>query len=172
MWLRGNMRFVFISLICFCVTACGFTPVYQDTNKPNAAQTEMASIDVAVIPNFEGQTVRNFLIDRLYNDGYPTNPEYRLVTSPILERTIEIGIDRDDNASRAQLRQSANFKLIRLNDNAVILNETVLATTGYNILDGSFTTFVTEGDARVQALRTLSDKIIIQLELYFNRNGA
>ena len=167
-------HFVFGSLVLLCVTACGFTPVYQTgrtTTSSPTAESALNTIDVAVIPNYEGQTVRNHLIDRLYKNGYPSNPEYRLVTSQINEKTIEIGIDRDDNASRAQLRQNAQFKLIRLSDNIVVLNRAVTATTGYNILEGSFTTFVTEQDARNQALRTLSDKIMIQLELYFNRMG-
>lgn len=162
------------SLVLLCVTACGFAPVYQNgrtTTSSPTAESALNTIDVAVIPNYEGQTVRNHLIDRLYKNGYPSSPEYRLVTSQINEKTIEIGIDRDDNASRAQLRQNAQFKLIRLSDNIVVLNRAVTATTGYNILEGSFTTFVTEQDARNQALRTLSDKIMIQLELYFNRMG-
>jgi hypothetical protein len=50
----------------------------------------------------------------------------------------------------------------------VVLNRTVRATSGYNILQGQFTTFVTEEDARKQALKVLSDHIITQLEIYFN----
>ena len=169
------MKQIFALLfLCLSVTACGFTPIYQDNSVESAAPVKSAlnTVDIAIIPDYEGQTVRNHLIDRMYKNGYPSNPQYRLVTSRVNEQTIEIGIDRDDNASRAQLRQEASFRLIRLSDNAIVLERDVRATTGYNILGSQFATYITEEDARKQALRTLSDKIIIQLELFFNRNGA
>lgn len=149
------------------ISACGFTPVYQTNSQGTAAN--LSNIDIAMIPNEEGVIMRNYLIDRMYKNGYPLNAEYKLVTAPIKEQIIEIAIDQDDNASRAQLRQATSFQLVRVSDNQVVLSRAVRATTGYNILEGQFTTFVTRSDAREQALRLLADKVIIQLELYFAR---
>ena len=135
----------------------------------SSIKTALQNVEIAVIPNREGQALRNALIDQFYKNGYPSAPEYRLVISPINESIVEIGIDKDDNASRAQLRQMATFELIRTNNNTSVLKRTVRATTGYNILLGQFTTFVTESDARKQAIHTLSDNITTQIELYFSR---
>jgi hypothetical protein len=159
-----------ISIITlFILTACGFSPIYQMHG--TQVIEDLSNIDIAIIPNEEGVIVRNYLIDQLYKNGYPKNAEYRLITNPVQEQIIEIAIDQDDNASRAQLRQNTSFKLVQISNNQPVLERTVRATTGYNILDSQFTTFVTRSDAREQALRVLADKIIIQLELHFSREN-
>lgn len=155
------------------LAACGFQPVYKDGPSVqheayHSVRSALSSITVDIIPNREGQAVRNYLIDTLYTQGTPLNPQYRLKISPIKEHIVEIGIDRDDEASRAQLRQETNMTLFDASNKA-ILSRTIRATTGYNILAGQFTTFVTEEDARRQAQKILADNITTQLELYFNQ---
>lgn len=159
------MKFLSFIFTLFILSACGFTPVYGDKSLPSSIGT----IEVKTIPNRDGQIVRNHLIDRLYKDGYPTNPDYFLTVSSIKERIIEIGIDIDDEASRAQLRQEATVTLTDAKTNKSVLTRTVRATSGYNILLGQFTTFVTEENARNQALKVVAEDILTQLELYFNQ---
>ena len=165
------MKFFILAGFVF-LTACGFEPVYKNASVGTPSQTSrfLNTVEIAIIPNREGQILRNALIDRIYSGGYPHNPEYRLLISPIAEKIVEIGIDKDDNASRAQLRQETIMNLVRIDNGQTILTRPVRATTGYNILLGQFTTFVTENDAREQAIRTLADNIVTQLELYFVRN--
>ncbi len=157
------MRYITLFALLF-ITACGFTPVYGT----KTVSTDLSNVEIAVIPNKEGVIVRNHLIDTLYKNGYPSSPDYKLIVSPIEEKIVEIAIDQDDEASRAQLRQQTTFRLVDT-DNKTVLQRTVRATSGYNILAGQFTTFVTEEDARKQALEVISNNIITQLELYFNR---
>lgn len=161
---------VFAALLFLSLTACGFTPVYAPQNGSPMVQESMSSISVETIPDRPGQIVRNHLLDRLYyQNGYPVSPRYRLVVSPIAEEVVEIGIDRDDEASRAQLRQRATFNLIDTNTGKPVLKRTVRAVSSYNILSGQFTTFITQQDARKQSLRALADNIMTELELYFAR---
>lgn len=162
------IKIITITLFSLFLFSCGFTPVYQ-TNNNAPVVSELNTVDIAIIPDEEGVMVRNYLMDRIYKNGYPSDPQYKLITAPINEQIIEIAIDQDDNASRAQLRQFTSFTLIRLSDNKPVLQRQIRATAGYNILDGQFATFVTKENAREQALRTIADKIVIQLELYFAR---
>ena len=162
------MKFLLI-IVIFALNACGFTPVYSPSMQTGAVENSMSAISVDIIPNREGQMVRNYLLDRISLNGAPASPEYRLSVSPIVENIVEIGIDIDDEASRAQVRESAQIQLIRLSDNTVVLTRTVRSVSSYNILSGQFTTFVTEQDAREQALRALAENIVTDLELYFNR---
>jgi len=155
----------FILVVVLLITACGFTPTYGT----KTTSSDLNAIKIDTIPDRNGQVVRNFLIDRFYDNGYPINARYNLSVSSISESIIEIGIDQDDEASRAQLRQKANMRLMDIETNKVVLERTIRATSGYNILAGQFTTFVTEQDARQQALRALSDNITTQLEIYFTR---
>lgn len=155
--------------------ACGFQPVYKDGGSSlNIAQTpvkaDLNSVSIAVIPDRAGQFLRNRLIDRFYTAGYPANPRYRLNVSHVDETIIEIGIDKDDAASRAQIRLAAPFTLTDIETGAVVLQRTPRTTTGYNILPGQFTTFITEEDARKQGLNMLAGQIVTQLELYFGRS--
>ena len=158
------MKF-FLTFALLLVSACGFTPVYGT----RSTSTDLSSITVDIIPNREGQIIRNHLIDRLYKNGYPSAPRYSLNVTSVEESIVEIGIDQDDEASRAQLRQKTTMRLKNIETNKIILTRTVRATSGYNILAGQFTTYVTEDDARAQALKALSENIMTQLELYFNQ---
>ena len=163
MWLLGDMKYLPLFLLLITITACGFSPVYGTKSVSN----NLSDIQVSIIPNREGQIVRNHLIDRLYQDGYPQSAAYKLDISAINEDIVEIGIDRDDEASRAQLRLYANYTLVDLSNNQTIMTRTARVTTGYNILAGQFTTFVTKEDARKQGLKALSENIITQLEIHF-----
>lgn len=159
------------------VTACGFEPTYATKTFGNSGssavvESQMADIAIDIIPNRSGQFLRNRLIDNLYKNGYPTAPRYRLSISNISEQIVEIGIAKDSTASRAQLRLEIDFVLIDLQTQQVVLKRKQRATTGYNILSGQYTTYVTEADAREQGLNMLAQQITAQLELYFSRNGA
>lgn len=147
------------------LSACGFTPVYGT----HSTGKNLSSIDVAIIPDRNGQTVRNHLLDRLYRDREPIEKKYILTVSPIEESNVNVIFNKNDDASRAQLRLSASFTLTDNEDGSIVLQRVARATTGYNILAGQFTTFITQQDAREQALRAISNNIITQIEVYFNQ---
>ena len=160
----------YIAVLCLLfLSACGFTPVYSPSMQSGVVENSLSAITIDTIPDRSGQMVRNYLIDRIYNSNVPASPEYRLSVSPVQETIVSIGIDKDDEASRAQVREMVMFRLIRLSDNEVVLTRAARSVSSYNILSGQFTTFVTEQDAREQALRALSENIVTDLELYFRR---
>ena len=165
------MKHIALVFLLMMVTACGFTPVHSPSGK-NDVDVALSGIDIAIIPNREGQYVRNELIDRINYNGYATNPTHRLIVSPIKERSVEIGLDKDDEASRAQLRESTTMRLIDIQTNKVVLQRSVNSVTSYNILAGQFTTYVNEEDAREQALSALANNIVTELELYFRRTDS
>ena len=161
------MRLILTLTCLLLLSACGFEPVYG--SKSGAMRSEFSAIEISVIPDRSGQVVRNHLIDRLHQRGADANPQYRLDISPIRESIVEIGFDRDDEASRAQMREETTLNLIDTQTGKAVLTRTVRTTTGYNILEGQFTTFVSRRDARDQALRALSERIVTQLEIHFTQ---
>lgn len=168
------MRYLIVFALFSVLTACGFQPTYHHSNTgtSNASagvKSALNDVTIDVIPDRSGQFLRNRLIDRFYHSGYPSAPSYRLSIAPIEENIVEIGIDKDATASRAQLRMQTSFSLYNLDTGEKVLQRTQRATTGYNILSGQFTTFITEEDARKQGLNLLADQITTQLELYFAR---
>jgi LPS-assembly lipoprotein len=113
------------------------------------------------------------LRDRLNPGGPPAQPLYVLDVQ--LKESIEqLAIRKDETATRANLRLSAEYKLRQRDTNEVVTSGLSLTTTTYNILNSQFATYTSEEDARKRALRELSDDIRIQLGAYFHRlrNGT
>lgn len=119
------MRLLLVIGLCFGMAACGFQATYAPQRHSDAGKTavssQLADIAVDIIPNREGQYLRNRLIDRFYKNGYPAAPNYRLSVSPVRQNIIEIGIDKDSTASRAQLRVTVDFALYDNKTNQIVL---------------------------------------------------
>lgn len=99
---------------------------------------------------------------------------YKLVVSSISENIYDIGIAKDDTATRSQIRLSVSMSLVdtRIDGGKPLLNRSLWAVTSFNQLASQYTTLVTEDDARTQAIQQLSDQIVTQLELYFANPAA
>jgi len=158
-------------LICslFFISACGFQPIYATRpNGPDISQ-QLAQIQITNIPDRSGQKIRNLLIDRMYTQYRPKNPLYTLSIFSIKEIRRSLGIKKDASATRSQIVITLNLNLIETATGKSVMKRALKSTNSYNILDSQFTTMVTEKDARERALSQLSDDIMTQLSLYFNR---
>ena len=153
------------------VTACGFRPMYGDAaqSKMSAQQNGGYDVEVAVIPDQTGQYLRNLLIDRLYQNGYPQSPRYQLNVAPIAEFEQSLAIAKSAESTRSQLRLKTRFDLIDKQTGAPVLSRDLMAISSYNILVSEFATRVTEESARTNAINDLARQIELQLGLYFNR---
>lgn len=166
------MIFIFLRIFmsaCFilALAACGFQPLYG-TQSAKTVTAQFDRIKIANIPDREGQILRNLLIDRLYQNGVPTDPAYTLSFDPVKERITDLDITKSADATRAQLRLDTTMKL---SDQAgtVLLERPLMAITSYNKLQSHFTTRVSENAARESALGELARKAETQLALYFER---
>ena len=156
--------------------ACGFSPMYgtNSINNENTAQTTrvqsaLNDISVAIIPNREGQYLRNALIDRFYFNGTPTSARYNLVVDPIRERTYNFDITRDSEATRRQLELNTTMKLTDRTSGEVVLERALNSIASYNVLSSEFSTLVTEQNARDDALSDFARQIEREIALYFKR---
>lgn len=156
-----------ILLLPLFLTACGFTPMYGH----NDVSATFDQVEIGNIPNYEGQYLRNALIDRLYQNGYPHNPRYAMNLSPIEERITDLDITKSADATRAQLRVKTTMTLVDKESNKKLLERELMAMTSYNRLTSYFTTRVSEKAARENALDDLARQAERELALYFNRNG-
>ena len=165
---------VFTLLSLLLLSACGFTPMYGDQknnqaqeSSPLKPQFQFNHIEIAVIPNREGQFLRNALIDRFYTNGTPQNPTYELRISPIREQIYDFDITPESEATRRQLRLSTDIALIDLETKKPILSRALTAIASSNVLESEFSTLVTEQYARENALNDLARQTERQLSLYF-----
>ncbi|HPF77703.1 MAG TPA: LPS assembly lipoprotein LptE [Alphaproteobacteria bacterium] len=166
------MSMKFLSLFSVLIlAACGFSPMYGNSSGANATAPEagMDQVAIAIIPDREGQFLRNALIDRFYSNGMPANPAYELSFSKINEGISDFDITVDSEATRRQLKLSTTMTLTDNATKQIVLKRPLQAITSHNVLDSEFSTLVTEQSAREAALNDLARQAERQIALYFSR---
>ena len=160
------IKFLPLFLISLTLSSCGFHPVHGKFS--NDAGSTSAPVSIAIIPDREGQFLRNELIDRLHSDGKPSQTQYRLTIEKIHESDKELAITKSSEATRAQLRLKTRMILTDHTGKDVLLRD-LQAVTSYNVLKSEFATRVAENTARENALRDLARQTETQLNLFLNR---
>ncbi len=127
----------------------------------------MAAIRIAPLEDRIGQQMHNLLRDRLNPYGQPRDPAYRLDVE-ISEARQELGIRKDETATRANLILSARFILREIESDRVLLHGRTSSVNSFNILANQFSTDFSESNARERALREISDNIRVRLGIYFS----
>ena len=165
----GHPVYAFFSccLILLSLTACGFHPLYATTeNGGGDVDPALAQVQIASIPNREGQELRNLLIDKMQHRGHPADPQYDL-TITLQEHQSDMGIRTDATSARSQLTMTARYTLTSRQQTAQVLNAAATAAVGFNKLDAQYSNLSAEEDARRRALDDLSAQITNRLSLYF-----
>lgn len=161
-------RAVLGAVLALTVSACGFQPLYGPTPSGSLSPTEkMAAVRIAPLPDRIGQQMHNLLRDRLNPAGQPRDPAYELRLT-INEAKQELGIRRDETASRANLILAATFALVEVDSGQLLFQGQTSSTNSYNILSNQFATTYAESNARSRGLREISDDIRTRLGIYFS----
>lgn len=166
-------KILFVTSACLCLSACGFEPIYGTHMQSNAGQesvqSQLAQVDINNIPDREGQFLRNALIDKFYRDGRPQNPHYTLQIAQINEKTVDLDITKNSDATRAQLHVSTSMKLIDKVTGDIVLTRKIKSIASYNVLTSEFATRVSAQNMRENALNDLARQIELQISLYMKR---
>ena len=150
------------------LAGCGFRPLYGTAGENWQVAAQLAQIRLQTIPDRTGQKLRNFLLDRLNPKGQPAQPLYYLQVTINVSRT-DLGIERDETATRARLVLTANYQLIDRARKVVLVEDSTQSTNSFNIVASDFATLSAETDATERATREVSDDIKTRLALYFTR---
>lgn len=164
------VKFLF-AFALLTLAACGFTPMYGSGKGSSgvSATQGLDKVDIALIPDQSGVYLRNILIDNFYQDGYPNAPTHTLTVDNLKEREYNLDITRASEATRKQIRLTANLVLKDNATGASVMTRSLTAITSYNVLGSQFTTRVSENDAREAALADLARQIEAQTALYFKK---
>ncbi len=151
---------------------CGFQPLYAPASPGESAPVDhLAAVRINPLPNRDGQQLHNLLRDQLNPGGQPARPAYILDVRLTLD-TEEVGIRKDQTATRANLFLNSWFTLRAAADNRVLYEDRVSSINSYNILDQPYPTDVAEADALSRGLRELSDDIKLRLAVFFASEAA
>ncbi len=165
---RGPAGAALLVGVALALSACGFTPLYGGVDGQAMSPVDhMAAIRISPLPDRTGQQMHNLLRDRLNPTGQPRQPVYSLRLR-LSESRQDLGIRKDETATRANLNLSVQFTLNAAQTGDLLYRGSVNSASSFNILTSPFATGFSEADARARALRELADSIRTRLGIYFS----
>lgn len=163
----GSRTFVFwflVSGFCLLLSGCGFQPLHAQKKLGGSYE----KVEIANIPDQNGQFLRNLLIDKIYGEKRPENAPYLLTLSPVEKKTVEMGIRKDADATRAQVEMRARLTLAEKATGKVLLERYLLSVGAYNIVDNQFATLISREHVDKTILMEMADDVVTEINLYFS----
>lgn len=151
------MRLIILSF-ALLLSACGFSPMYGQAGGSPA----IGPVYVDEIEGKAGHVLKTEL-DRILaveNDGSP--PMNLHIT--LLEQVTPLGLRRDESATRAEIRLTANYVLTPPNGGPV-MRGSVFTVTTYDIPTAAFGEISAQDDARERAAETMAERFRAELAL-------
>ena len=152
------MRLLIASLTLL-LAACGFQPMYA----PVGGGPAIGPVQIAEIEGRAGHVLRAELnrILAVENDGSP--PAQLTIT--LLEVVTPLGIRRDESATRAEMRLTANYVLTPATAGARVMRGSVFTVVNYDIPTAAFGEIAAQDDARERAAETMAQRFRAELAL-------
>lgn len=159
-----------VAVIVLSATSCGFKPLYGD-HASSVSQAALAQVRLAPLRDRVGQLLHIRLSKAMHPRGKPRNPVWDLVIK-LTTRTENLGIRKDETATRANLTLDAGFELRRIATGRVSFKGRSVITISYNILESRFGTLASRTDATRRATRELGNNIQTRVALFLSQRGA
>lgn len=164
-WLKAH-RLLGLLALCAALGACGFQPLYGRGGGTISA-AELDTVQLPVIPEREGQLLRNYLQESFNPDGRRRETRYQLDIK--LNRTSQnLGVRRDGTATRVNMVLEASLVLHDASGKEVLFQGRAVSVASYNILDERFATVAAEQDAVRRAARALALNIANRIAVYLS----
>ncbi|MFO1112835.1 MAG: LPS assembly lipoprotein LptE [Rhodospirillales bacterium] len=162
------------SVVVLSSAGCGFRPMYGQHSDATASgasaspiAADLATVDVAPIPDRSGQLLRNKL-ERLLDPAASASVDHRYTLDVQLKEKIDTyAVERSGFASRATIETTAKYALREDASGNQVFSGTTRAVSGYNLLDNDFSTVVGADDARNRAIDQVAYQIRNKLAVYF-----
>ncbi len=154
------------------VSGCGFHPLYGPLAHGGAVGPELASIYVAVMPERQGQLLRQALQRRFEGADAGVAKQYEL-TGGLSIAGEQLGIQQDTSATRIRLNGSASWVLRKLDPQGTVLTQgSARAIDGYNINNQQyFATDLEQGAAFRRLAETVADSITLEVAIFLRKRA-
>lgn len=151
------MRALIASLALF-LSACGFQPMYA----PAGGGAAIGPVEVSQIDGKAGHVLKTEL-DRIFSvENNGATPALLEIT--LQEQVTQLGIRRDESATRAELRLIANYVLTP-GDRSRVMRGSVFTVVNYDIPSAAFGEIAAQDDARERAAETMAERFRAELAL-------
>ena len=154
------------------LAGCQFQPLYGSGSSRSGGSVNevMKSITIAPIPGRVGQRIRNELIFANTGGGHTNQPIYRLQIA-IRENVTAILVERTGDAEGQLYNLDANFKLLRIADEKVVLEGQSTSRAAYDKFEQIFANTRARIDAENRAARTVADGIKTRVAAFISRQA-
>lgn len=150
------------------LSACGLRPLYGEQSSGGSTLGELQTVRILPISDRPGQQLHNALRNEINPRGQPVDPRYRLAVNMRISKQ-EIGVRKDETATRANLVLTGNYQLVRTADEVLMTTGTAKSIVSYNIVDSEFGTYSAEEDAQKRGVEQLAQQLRLRLATYFDR---
>ncbi len=168
--IRGVRKFAIVAVGCLALWGCGFQPLHGTTESGRQVSEQLAQIAIPVIPNREGQLLRNYLVDRLTPLGEPRVSAYSLEVILGEPRQV-LALRRDDIISRYSYNANVSFNL-RDRSGRIAFSGSSGFSTDYEVTNSEFATLNSRENARQRVLELIADDIRNRLAVYLSSPQA
>lgn len=150
---------VLITSMALLVGACGFQPMYAQPGGTAA----IGPVSIGEIEGKAGHVLRTELTRMLAVENTGAPPMTLDVT--LSEQVSQLGIRRDESATRAELRLIANYVLTPPPGQGQVMRGSVYTVVNYEIPTAAFGEIAAQDDARERAAETLAQRFRAELAL-------
>ena len=153
-----------LTLCCLLLSGCGFHPVYGPSENGTVTHN-MGMVAIDSLPDRHGQMLRNDLIDRMYINGRPEHPLYRL-TIKARASEEDLGIQADATSTRSMLNFYADYDLKDLKG-VSLAHGTAHSVASFNKLTAQYATMAARDSAYERTISEVSNQIVNRLSVTF-----
>lgn len=164
-----------LALPCvLALSACGFHPLYGPQHGQSATvAARLDEVDIGLIPDRQGQLLREALESDLQRAGAPSYYRYHLAVSYSINVQI-IGIQQDSSNTRNRYLATAQWTLTPEGNRTIpVARGTASAMDAENVIDNQyFQATLDNGVMRHQLAREIAHQITAQLAIYLRAHPA
>lgn len=172
---RGLIRAIALAGL-LALAGCGWQPVYGPAGAggTSAAEAGFAETSVALIPERNGQLLRQALQARFDRGGAGVAQRYELAVNGLSISGEGIAIQRDNTTSRIRLVGVAPWSLVSLGPvRRTLASGQARVVDGYNVIDQQYFAADLDSEAvRRRMVEALAEQISLRVAQYFHRQPA
>lgn len=157
-----NWNILFISIIVFFLSSCGFKPVYKVDNSNNNYQ--LHNIDIEAINTIEGAEFYNQLKNIL---PHGPNAKYQLITNLSFSENYSI-IQTNADVLRETITVNVNFKLINKSTSEVLISNNFSKLYSYSITFSPYSNLVQKQEILKNLSLMVAEEIRNRIIIHFS----
>jgi LPS-assembly lipoprotein len=156
-----------IVTLAAALSAC--RPMYGQTSMGSDTASELAAVEVAIIPGRVGQQIRNELIFLFTGGDHAAVPNYKLDVV-FRQSVLSVLFKRTDDAAGQIYSIDATFTLREINGKTVLMNGRSHARAAFDKHKSTYSNIRAERDAKNRAAKDIAKDISTRIAAYISSN--